>query len=467
MNKLLLTALGGSVVAVLSLPAYANEPPPFQADPISLTRTSPSVIGFGNTPGDIYGEASFLAPPGGWDVGGPGPIMHVMEPNYGLSPMVDNNDGHSNGEIDPGAPLVIYFSGDVASVGMPGTDYDHQAQRIQAAGDRFVSNGFAIAPPIAVMQTGLPTFINGPMVPGSSGTFPLNILSANQTRYNEIPTLPPMNFNSYVPPAGATRMDDMDAVELLPFDLNGDLVHDTPIYFSLDAQSPGLMGGSPADIFVSPPLVPAYSLFAPAPSMGLFHVDEVDALAVWDVNGDLQADLQNPLTDFALFSLAPGSATLAGPDGGWGTPDDFSPADIFVTDFSGAHVLFLSAQALGMQFADNIDALDVEIFQDEFSIEFFEEIWELPAVEGDLDVDGFVGITDLNLVLTFWNQLVPPANPWADPTGDGFVGIEDLNVVLGNWNAGVLPPPGAAVPEPSAALLLMLAGLASLQRRGR
>jgi len=61
---------------------------------------------------------------------------------------------------------------------------------------------------------------------------------------------------------------------------------------------------------------------------------------------------------------------------------------------------------------------------------------------GDLDGDGFVGITDLNIVLGNWNLNVPPADPLADPSADGFVGIEDLNTVLGDWNAGT--PPAAA-----------------------
>ncbi len=85
------------------------------------------------------------------------------------------------------------------------------------------------------------------------------------------------------------------------------------------------------------------------------------------------------------------------------------------------------------------------------------------GIVGDLDNDGFVGITDLNLVLSNWNQTIPPGDPAADPSGDDFVGIEDLNVVLGNWNAGT--PPAAAVPEPTTLALLSLGGLAVLRRR--
>lgn len=88
---------------------------------------------------------------------------------------------------------------------------------------------------------------------------------------------------------------------------------------------------------------------------------------------------------------------------------------------------------------------------------------------GDLDGDGFIGITDLNIILSAWNQTVPPGNPLVDPSGDGFIGIEDLNIVLSDWNAGTPPPVDAftAVPEPAALIVwLPLAALGSAQRRG-
>ena len=91
---------------------------------------------------------------------------------------------------------------------------------------------------------------------------------------------------------------------------------------------------------------------------------------------------------------------------------------------------------------------------------------EIQAVEleGDLNGDGFVGVDDLNIVLTAWNQSSPPADPAADPSGDNFVGVDDLNIVLVNWNNGT-PPAGSAVPEPASLTLLGIAGLTSLTRR--
>jgi spherulation-specific family 4 protein len=88
------------------------------------------------------------------------------------------------------------------------------------------------------------------------------------------------------------------------------------------------------------------------------------------------------------------------------------------------------------------------------------------ALDGDLDGDGFVGISDLNIVLGAWNQSVTAGDPSVgDPSGDGFVGIDDLNFVLGNWNAGTPPSEVANIPEPGTFAMMSLSGLAILRRR--
>ncbi len=89
---------------------------------------------------------------------------------------------------------------------------------------------------------------------------------------------------------------------------------------------------------------------------------------------------------------------------------------------------------------------------------------ERAFLPGDLDGDGFVGINDLTLILSNWNQPMADAHPLADPSGDGFVGIDDLNTVLGNWNSGV--PQAANIPEPTTLGILFL-GMTAINRHRR
>jgi hypothetical protein len=90
------------------------------------------------------------------------------------------------------------------------------------------------------------------------------------------------------------------------------------------------------------------------------------------------------------------------------------------------------------------------------------------SIPGDLNMDGFVGIADLNIVLSAWNQEVTPgSSPSGDPSGDGFVGIDDLNAVLGHWNTGTPPGSASTTPEPGTLALLALTGTAQLRRQTR
>jgi len=57
------------------------------------------------------------------------------------------------------------------------------------------------------------------------------------------------------------------------------------------------------------------------------------------------------------------------------------------------------------------------------------------ALAGDLDGDGFVGQSDLDIILAGWGDS-PPADPRADPSGDNMVGQADLDIVLDDWGAG-------------------------------
>ena len=84
---------------------------------------------------------------------------------------------------------------------------------------------------------------------------------------------------------------------------------------------------------------------------------------------------------------------------------------------------------------------------------------------GDTNMDGFVGVDDLNTVLTNWNQTVTPGEHPADIDGNGFVGVDDLNVILSNWNLGTPPVQSNSIPEPSTVAGLAVLSLLALWRR--
>ena len=83
---------------------------------------------------------------------------------------------------------------------------------------------------------------------------------------------------------------------------------------------------------------------------------------------------------------------------------------------------------------------------------------------GDSNLDGSVNGTDLNAVLSYYNQ---SGQKWecGDFNYDGSVNGTDLNTVLSNYNQS-LPASTAAVPEPSTLLLLVLGlvGLLAVRR---
>lgn len=343
------------VLLMFAVAVSADPPPPQGADPISIDQVSPS-IAFGNTPADIYGEAGGMTGMG-WDVaGGIGPILHIPDFNYGLTPL-DENDGHSRGHNDPYAIPIVYFSADRWSLGLWATQYRHQAIRNQAAGDRFVTNGWMNIPPAVSYASGAVATL----VVWMPGWGP-NLLSANQTRYNEIPSIPQWVVNSTSDP---WQIDDMDALELHAFDFDRDFKHDVPIFFSLDAGSPSLpVGSTPADIFISWPGAAAFSQWATAASMGLQSVDDIDALVVFHVSGNETAVAG---VDYALFSLRPGNSLNA------------DASDVFVTCFQGMSTLYFVGATVGLRKHDDLDGLDIEVWDASVTPQIWDEIEEDPV----------------------------------------------------------------------------------------
>lgn len=101
----------------------------------------------------------------------------------------------------------------------------------------------------------------------------------------------------------------------------------------------------------------------------------------------------------------------------------------------------------------------------DYEIEYI-RVWQKAGLPGDANEDGFVGIGDLNLVLSIWNS-DGSLDPRADLNTDGFVGIDDLNTVLGSWNSGTPPATDVNIPEPSTLVLLGFSGMTFMRRSKR
>ncbi len=92
-------------------------------------------------------------------------------------------------------------------------------------------------------------------------------------------------------------------------------------------------------------------------------------------------------------------------------------------------------------------------------------VLDVLSLPGDLNGDGYVGLDDLDIILTNWNQAIPPANSAADPSDDGFVGLDDLDIVLNNWNTSIPISSYTDIPEPSSLALLVIGTIALQHRR--
>ncbi len=164
--------------------------------------------------------------------------------------------------------------------------------------------------------------------------------------------------------------DDLDALTNQPpryADGTGDTVPDRPVYFSLAPGSPTLtsLGARAGDILVFTPGV-GLSIYARIDlDMGLLAGDVLDALCLMKaglpnsglIAGGGSATIPptgNAMSDWALFSLAPGSPSVGA---------NVSAADLLVTNFNAAGVgpsastLYAPASEIGLLTSDNLNAL--------------------------------------------------------------------------------------------------------------
>ena len=88
--------------------------------------------------------------------------------------------------------------------------------------------------------------------------------------------------------------------------------------------------------------------------------------------------------------------------------------------------------------ANSVAAFGEDALGNLYLVDLGGEIFRV-GLTADLNGDGFVGVDDLNIVLSNWNNGIAPGSLTGDLDGNGFVGVDDLNIILANWNMDVTP----------------------------
>jgi len=190
--------------------------------------------------------------------------------------------------------------------------------------------------------------------------------------------------------------------------------------------------------------------------------------------------LELQLVPFVSFAAV--DAVLTGPPGYLGPPNFMAGADLDqllnLTGLDGSFVfppghpglLFTGVDGQGqpMQVKVTVENKRLHLFGgnnagccDMFNYRL-DAYADIPLF-GDIDRDGFVGLSDLDMVLDSFNHPMPPLMG-PDANGDGFVGLDDLDAVLAEWNS-TMGGEGTSIPEPAGVLLVGLGAVALLQKR--
>ena len=230
-------------------------------------------------------------------------------------------------------------------------------------------------------------------------------------------------------------VDDDNASTTAKLELDNNLTFTATPNFSVNPTgNNAMMGGHSYDSAFQP--VPLIFTDIPYPEYDLyiyFNSGAVDQTQTFDVNATGQS---------VTVYEAPGDDTGFVLSDGMGNNDSNY---VIIPDVNTANIT-LTAQGASGQFGyfNGIQIVAPEAF----------------AVVGDLTGDGFVGGSDLQLVLGQWGDMEPLMDDRGDcsTSMDGFIGGADLQCVLGTWGQGGQSGVGS-VPEPSALLLAVVASL--------
>jgi len=308
----------------------------------------------------------------------PFPVTAISGAALGLGAVGDELDALSSGHplFPSEARFTLLFSVSRESVGTAppdpalvalGVPYNvfDQGARGQAAGDEFISSHVYTS--------------SGPQ----PGTTPNNN-TLDRNNYDEGGT----DF------AGRPETSAQSVTVGQPQD-NVDALADVTAlvepYFSAGAFSPSLttlsdpLPPSGAHIFRRNAL--EIMLYASFDELGLEEEDDIDALIVFDIDGDTGFDD----ADWVLFSLTPDSPSL---DKIAGASVNGAAADVFIVIPETLPAVFASAASLGLGAdSDDIDALEFVLCTDSIACA---AAYGIRLVQGDFDDDGDVDGADLN-----------------------------------------------------------------------
>ena len=316
------------LVLVLVALMWAVGPAAATSPSFTLAPPSPTLVAIPAGPADVLSPAVMPIP-----AAMPAPVVDVPMAALGLV-AGDVVNSISYGILPPGlAPgLQVHFSVDGASMGVPFAPPPPNLSceaPLEEPADVFVSQ--PAGPPLPFPNI---TAFDANGAPGPCGPFP-------------------------VPGLGLAEPgpDDITGLEMCPgsFVFTGGALT-APVFFTLAAGSPtlaALPAHTGAILVAAPPGFVAPLVFMPAGALGLVAApppcgppacDAIDALDF------------NPMAGVALFSLAPGSPSLAG--------CGYSPADVLVRPGAPCNAPALPAGALGLIPPDNVDALSVHFDAD-------------------------------------------------------------------------------------------------------
>jgi len=297
----------------------------------------------------------------------PGPVIQHPGPNGSYI------DAFSRHHMDLNQEIKLDFSVDRVTFGAPGTGVNGEAIAGQAHADIYTSTQRFISPGAFAGTLGAGPFAG--FLPSVASGAPGNVLKTDESVFGLLTSggiVPP---GVPVPPPFASpgAHDNIDSFDNATFDTNGDVLFDIDAYFTLYPDEAFAAGLAPSDIVAVAAgdggAIPVP--YAPSFSMGLDPFDDsIDALVMFDNNmKPISTQLPGapgfvePVIDYALFSLAPGSQALMfyGLDA----------ADIFFTDFTGAFAVYAPSPTIGLNptppgfpfQGESVDALDVSSSQ--------------------------------------------------------------------------------------------------------